>query len=1116
LVRQTARVLVFEILGGILFLAVIAAAVLAWRLSQGPMELDIYRDDIARALSEARGGREVEIETVQLQWSPEARRVDVLAEGITFYSSDGDKGGFARQAVIELDASALLFGRADVLSVSLRGAELEVRQVSADVWSIASEPLPPIPAADFPETPEEWLASINRVLGAMLDGGEDSFDQIKLSRVGFQGLNLDVVGLSGERMLRVANAAGALEVAGGDISLTLAGTGEGSGLPDRIAIGLDSYGGFDTLDVQVQLDGWSLSELASRMGIRAERITGLPGALTLSFQANQAAGLSTVAASGETGAGGLTIAGQAVPVTRIVGEANYDTGSDTLDFAFSTLDAGFLRGAVNGSLGGAVFGGEDRPLSLRAPALGLDGRPVFERPVSLQGVEIDARITPDLHTLLIDRLGFRARGIEFTAAGRLSRNLEPQPGQLPLSANIAASVTGETDTRTVLDFWPVRLGDGARRFVENNIEAGTLTGATAQLSLSPDSLAGGHLRDGDLSVDFSVRGADVRFLSEIAPVSNVSATGRLTGNSFSAQVARAEWMNWTIETGSVEIPALNPRGGDLIINATGNGPVREALAAVFRSRLNLEEETGFNPDRVSGQGQMTFNMVRPALDKVDPDDVTFSVTGQVREAGIDALVNGFDLAGTTARVDLTRERVTVSGFGELGPAAVNFEWRDTFNDDGGPSEVAARSVVTPDVLNQFGLPGRPYVNGEVPVELAASLAGDRVMAADVELDFTGARIDLAEIGWLKPPGDAATANIIYAFEDGQRTANAELDSESAKLAGRVSLGETGRLISADLERAFLRGRVDVSGEVSRGADDALALSVSGPLLDISGLLPDPGRMSGGAGPGGAITLDAEVDRLVLADALVLRGARLAAISSATGLDSFSASGRLGEGDTLEARYRLQDDGSASIAMTTDDAGGLLEAFFETDVLLGGSLDLSGVLRSAGETSDINISIQDARLRNAPFLTQILSLASLRGLADTLGGDGVLFTRIDLPLRTRSGRFVVDGGRASGPAMGLTVNGWVEPDAGGIAVDGVLVPSYGVNSALGGIPIIGDLFVGRDGEGVFSLTYSVRGELARAQVAVNPLSAVTPGILRRIFENPSQTELPLPDEAEAEN
>ncbi|MEO0785407.1 MAG: DUF3971 domain-containing protein [Pseudomonadota bacterium] len=1114
MVRQTARVLFFEILGGILFLAVIAAAVLAWRLSQGPMELDIYRADIAQALSDARGGREVEIETVQLQWTPERRRVDVTATGVTFYSSSGDLSGYAEQADLELDASALLFGRTAVLEIDLRGAQLEVRQEAADIWSIAGEPLPPIPAADFPETPEEWLASLNRVLGAVLIGGGNGFQQMKLSRVGFQGLEVDVVLLSGERVARVANAAGALEVSSGDISLTLAGVGEGEGLPEKIALGMDSFNGFDTLDVQAQVDGWTLSELAGRMGISNERITGLPASLVLSVQANRTDGLSTVSARSETGGGAIAIAGRTVPITRIDGEVNYDTGSDTLDFAFTTLDAGIIRGPLNGSLGGAVFGTEDRPLSLRAPSLSIDARPFFERPWSLQAVEINTRLTPDLHTLMLDRARFETQGAEVSAAGRVSRNLDQQPGELPLSANLAANLTGDTGTRTVLDFWPVTLGKGARKFVTNNIEAGTLTGATAELTLSPDSFAEGHLRDEDLSVDFSVRDAQVRFLSEMAPVANASGTGRLTGNSVSIDVSRGTWMSWVLDDGSVAIPALNPRGGDMIIDAKGRGPIGEAVAAVFRSRLNLEEETGFNPDRLSGDGDVTFQLVRPALDNVPMDDTSFTVTGQVRNAGVTDLVNGFDLVGTTARIDLSKERISLSGFGDLGPATVNFEWRDDFNDNGGPSRVAARSVVTPDVLNRFGLLGRPYISGEIPVELAASLSGEAVVAADVELDFETARIDLVEVGWLKPPGDPATARIIYSEEGDQRLADATLESETAKLAGRIRLGETGRLIEADLDRAFLAGRVDVSGQISRGADDGLALSVSGPLLDVSGLLPGAGGMSGEGGLGGAITLDAEVDRLVVGDALVLRGARLAAISEVSGLQSFNASGRLGEGNTLEAEYRALADGAAEVALTSDDAGALVETFFETDVLVGGTLTLDGILRGETETTDLNIRVENARLRNAPFLTQILSLASLRGLADTLGGEGVLFSRIDLPLRSRAGRYVVEGGRASGPAMGLTVNGWVEPDAGGIAIDGVLVPSYGMNSALGGIPIIGDLFVSREGEGVFSLTYSVRGELERAQVAVNPLSAITPGVLRRIFENPTQTDLPLPDEIPA--
>jgi hypothetical protein len=169
--------------------------------------------------------------------------------------------------------------------------------------------------------------------------------------------------------------------------------------------------------------------------------------------------------------------------------------------------------------------------------------------------------------------------------------------------------------------------------------------------------------------------------------------------------------------------------------------------------------------------------------------------------------------------------------------------------------------------------------------------------------------------------------------------------------------------------------------------------------------------------------------------------------------------------------------------------------------------MTGTLEHAGRPAELQLQVTDARLSNAPFLTQILSLASLRGLADTLSGEGVNFSRIDVPLKVASGRYVIEGAKAQGPALGLTANGFIDTKSSDIQIDGVLVPSFGVNSALGGIPILGDLVVGRDGEGVFSLTYGVRGKLEKANVTVNPLSALAPGVIRRVFENPSDTKIP---------
>src|SRR5262249_31194652 len=71
------------------------------------------------------------------------------------------------------------------------------------------------------------------------------------------------------------------------------------------------------------------------------------------------------------------------------------------------------------------------------------------------------------------------------------------------------------------------------------------------------------------------------------------------------------------------------------------------------------------------------------------------------------------------------------------------------------------------------------------------------------------------------------------------------------------------------------------------------------------------------------------------------------------------------------------------------------------------------------------------------------------------------------------------------------------------------PLYGINSVLGKIPVIGPVIVGKPGEGIFGVTYSVHGNADEPDVDVNPLSVLTPGILRRIFEGKIPTAAQAP-------
>ena len=88
---------------------------------------------------------------------------------------------------------------------------------------------------------------------------------------------------------------------------------------------------------------------------------------------------------------------------------------------------------------------------------------------------------------------------------------------------------------------------------------------------------------------------------------------------------------------------------------------------------------------------------------------------------------------------------------------------------------------------------------------------------------------------------------------------------------------------------------------------------------------------------------------------------------------------------------------------------------------------------------------------------------------------------------------------NGPLLGATLRGKVDFKAKRIALGGTYVPLFGLNSSLKAIPILGDIVVGRNGEGIFGITYAIQGSMKNPTVLVNPLSLITPGIFRQIME-----------------
>jgi hypothetical protein len=188
-------------------------------------------------------------------------------------------------------------------------------------------------------------------------------------------------------------------------------------------------------------------------------------------------------------------------------------------------------------------------------------------------------------------------------------------------------------------------------------------------------------------------------------------------------------------------------------------------------------------------------------------------------------------------------------------------------------------------------------------------------------------------------------------------------------------------------------------------------------------------------------------------------------------------------------------------MRSADAGFAARALAGSENVKGGVATADGTwVPGPPSRAQFTIRMRDFTAVRVPAMTRLLSsVASLRGLGEMLGGDGISFSTLEAPVTMQGSLIVIGEARAAGPSLGLTASGTYDTSRDNLDINGVLVPSYGLNSMLGNVPVIGNIFRSRQGEGMFGITYSMDGPLANARVGANPLSVIAPGIFRRIFE-----------------
>ena len=151
-------------------------------------------------------------------------------------------------------------------------------------------------------------------------------------------------------------------------------------------------------------------------------------------------------------------------------------------------------------------------------------------------------------------------------------------------------------------------------------------------------------------------------------------------------------------------------------------------------------------------------------------------------------------------------------------------------------------------------------------------------------------------------------------------------------------------------------------------------------------------------------------------------------------------------------------------------------------------------------------INNFKLNKAPALAKILTLADLRGLTDTLKGEGISFDTLSIKFQNDSSKIDIEEIFMIGPSISILIDGYVEKPNGLISLRGTLVPAKTLNSIISKIPVIGEILIGkRIGEGLFGISFKIKGLPDNLKTTVNPVKTLTPRFITRALEAAKKKE-----------
>jgi len=1101
-----------------------------WRLSSGPIDLDLASPWLIAAIEENFGGfHQVKVGGTQLERDANGRTA-LRMRDIVVRDPDGTIVATAPKAEVGLSSAGLFSGHMRAERLSLVGAEMAVRiEPDSKITVFAGANKRPFVTASAAEIPVQLGAPLPKrtadpvttattaaatksapatgpvipdfaALLAWLDGlGATGLDGHELSELGLKSGNLTVDDQRNGKQwsFHDINLSMTRPKAGG-IAVTLSSDSAEPPWLLRAAMTPGPYG-HRIVDIETQKLPAKDMMLAMRLVGEYELDVPLSGRIHADIGPDGTP--QTVDGRIVAEKGFLVDLDEPqikVPIDRGEFSLDWDAQRQSLAVPFQIVSGGnrvTLLAKIesprerSGDWGVEVSGGTV-VLASAAPA---DPNPLILNRFLL-------RLRVDSEKQRIDVLQGDIGNMEVGLA--VSGNLDYSTSDPRLTLGVAAN---RMSVAAMKKLWLFCITPKVRNWVDDHVMSGTVERIAIATNAPFSTLraSGPPIPDDGLSIEIVGSGVELRPVDGLPSIRDADLTLRVSGRKATVNLGRggvemSPGRKFAMTSGVFEVPDTFPKAPPAKVRFRLDGPVQAAAELLGLERLRDFSGSPLDPATSRGNLSAQVSIGLPLKDDLPPGSSIYAVNMDVANFSAERMVMGQKVEATSLHVVANNQGYWIKGDAKLNGIPVALDYRKPRGD--GDAEVRIQSTLDEAGRAKLGFDLAGYVSGQVPVKvngrISAFEGGESRFAIDA--DLTQSRIDNLLPGWTKPPGKPTHATFtVVSRAPSTRFDDIVIDGPGTAVKGSVEMDDSGQVQTANFPTFSLSDGDKTMLKAERGQDGALRVMMRGDVYDGRNFVK-----SAMAGPGPAanqgkqeardVDLDVKVGTVVGFHGETLRGLDLTMSRRGGTIKSLAVSAKLGRDATFTGDLRGRNGGRQIIYINAKDAG----AFFRfTDMygkMFGGEMwvAMDPATADAASAQDGLLNIQDFSVRGEAALDRVVAGAP--------GGQrpGVDFSRMRVEFTRTAGRFSVREGIVSGPMIGATVDGSIDYVKDDVRMRGTFIPLYGLNNMFGQIPLFGIFLGGGSKEGLVGVTFEVVGPTSGPTLHVNPISAVAPGLSPR--------------------